>query len=206
MKKIPLKMNDLSDQLSAMVTRVNEKNPYYLLAGVLLLIFIVDYLCVMQFQLRTLSALSPKLTTLSAELQTTKNNIQRLPQYHAETRRLEGYLASTKGRIRAAAEIPLILEDISIMANKHRVRIEQLMPDTTMDKVLLQNSEGRYFEVPIVIEARSRYHDLGRFLNQLEEEGALIAVDEFMIVSNKKDPRLHAVKLTVNAVVFEKTK
>jgi len=72
------------EQIFQLIAKVNEKNPYYTIIGFLAILLILDYFCVMQFQLKTLRALSPKANTLAEELKTAKGNIQRIPQYQTE--------------------------------------------------------------------------------------------------------------------------
>lgn len=192
-------------QLSQVIAKINEKNPYYLIIGLLFVILILDYMLVMQFQLRTLSSLNPKIKTLAEEVTTTRNNIRRLSQYKEEIARLGGELERINQRIRRREEIPHILENISVLANKNGVKIEQIMPDTQLDEPILKNNEGQYFPVPIIIEAKSGYHNFGRFLNQMEEEGVLMNVSEFTIAANAQDMRWHSIKLTINTIVFDKT-
>jgi len=192
-------------EFTNVITKINEKNPYYLIGGFLLLLLIVDYLVVMQFQLRTLSTLSPKIKSLSNELNGTENNIQRLPQYKKEIERLSALLERINIKIRTKEEVPMILENISVIANRNGVRIEQIMPDTTTMDPILQNESGAYYSIPIVVEAKSGYHALGHFLNDLEKEGALLSIPDFTIGHNKSEPRASIVKLTLNAIVLEKT-
>lgn len=191
------------EQFNKLITKINEKNPYYLLIGVLFLILIVDYLVIMQFQLRTLGSLNPKIKTLSEELSGTKNNIQRLSQYEDEIKKLNRQLGRFIRRVKGKEEIPQALENISVIANKNGVKIEQIMPDTSTNEPVLQNSEGQYFIIPVIIEAKAGYHNFGRFLNQMEEEGVFLNVADFTLAANLKEGRLHTIKLTVDTIVLE---
>ena len=192
-------------QIAQMINRINEKNPYYVVIGAVVALLVLDYICVLQFQVRTLSSLNPKTKTLADDYDSTNNNIKRLPQYQKEVRRLEGQLERVSRKIRTREEIPQILENISVVANENGVHIEQIMPNTTVEEPILKNNDGQYFIVPIIVEGRSSYHDFGRFFNQLEEEGVLLNVPDFTIAANAQEPRLHRVKLTINAIVLEKT-
>ncbi len=195
---------NVKEEFGKVIAKINEKNPYYLIAGFLVLLLIVDYLVVMQFQLRTLSTLSPKIKGLSDELSVTENNIQRLPQYKKEIERLSSSLERINKKVRTKEEIPMILENISVIANRNGVKIEQIMPDTTTTDPILQNDSGAYYSIPIVVEAKSGYHELGRFLSDLEREGALLSIPDFTIGHNKSEPRANIVKMTLNVIVLEK--
>ena len=194
----------IPEQILGLITKINEKNPYYLVVGLIVVILIVDYFCVMQFQLNTVGSLGSRIATLSQELETTETNIQRMSQYQIEVERLREKLERMSGKIRTREEVPLLLENISRIANKHAVQIEQIMPDKTEGEPILQNSDGEYFSIPVSIEARAGYHDFGRFLNELERDGDFFRVPEFVIAASSDDPMRHAIKLMINAIVFEK--
>lgn len=199
-----IKISDVSEQVFKIIDRINEKNPYYIVIGICVAFLIADYFVILQFQLRSLGSLNPKITTLSQELTSVQNNIQRLPQFKQERERLQAELEKTNRKIRTKEEVPVLLENISLIANRNGVRIEQIRPDQAVDKPILTNEDGKYFSIPVVVEAASGYHHFGRFLNQLETEGDLVTIPDFMIASSDKDTQRHRIKLTINAVVFEK--
>jgi len=194
---------DVKENITKTVNAINAKNPFLLIGIVLLVVFILDYLFVMQFQLGTLRSLSPKIKELSEEVKTTKKNIELLPQFRKELTRLSGELGDINRKIRTRQDIPAILEDISRLANKNGVKIQQIMPNTSVEKSLLQNEDGQYFSIPIIMEARSGYHQFGKFLNQLENEDVLLQTRDFTIAASKESLS-HAIKITFDAIIVER--
>lgn len=192
------------EQASRIIARINEKNPYYVVIGIFIALLVVDYFLVLQFQMRSLNSLNPKITSLSQELQSAQNNIQRLPQFQQERDRLKAQLDKTNRKIRTKEEVPVLLENVSLIANRNGVRIEQVRPDRAIDKPILTNEDGQYFSMPVVVEASSGYHHFGSFLNQLETEGDLVTIPEFVITASDKDTQRQRINLTINAIVFEK--
>ena len=59
------------------------------------------------------------------------------------------------------------------------------------------------FSVPIFMDANGGYHDFGRFLNQLETEEICLSVTDFSIASRQADKSHHAIKMTLDAIIFE---
>jgi len=196
--------SDYSEQVSKLIAKINEKNPHYIIAGILALILVVDYFGVMQFQIGTLSSLNPKIRDLSQEVKATKSNIQRMPQYQKEVRDLEQRIADINDKMKPRAGVPLILENISRVASKNGVQVEQLMPDTAVDQPVAKNKDGFFYKIPIVVEARSGYHQFGRFLNELEREEVFLSIPEFTIAAAGNEAAQHAIKLTIHAIVFDK--
>ncbi|MDZ4242529.1 MAG: hypothetical protein U1D99_06870, partial [Candidatus Omnitrophota bacterium] len=56
------------EEITKIIAKLNEKNPYYVPIGGLLLILVLDYFLIMQFQLANIRTLNPKVATLSQDL------------------------------------------------------------------------------------------------------------------------------------------
>ena len=196
---------DIKEQIVKVIAKINEKNPYYTVGLFLLVLFLADYFLVMQFQLRTLQSLSPKIMTTAKDLETAKSDITKIAQYQNQAKQLKEKLKKISNKIKSREEVPLILGNISKVAESNGVRIEQIMPNTARTEPILKNSDGQYFSVPISIEAKAAYHNLGRFINQLEIEEGFLSVPDFVISASTDDPTREDIKLTINAIIFEKT-
>ena len=59
-----------------------------------------------------------------------------------------------------------------------------------------------YRGIPIRIEARAGFHALGAFVSRIETDPRPMSVTALRISQNSREPRLHAVKLTVVAYVL----
>jgi len=196
--------NQLMDKISELISKANEKNPYYVICGFLVLLLLVDYFCVLQFQIGALNSLSPQIATLSNDIHTANTNIQKSPQYRTDLKFLKEKLNKVNLKIRSKEEVPLILENISRIANKNGLKIEKIIPQTAEADPILKNEDGQYFSVPIDIEAKSSYHDFARFINQLETEEIFLMIPEISILKNNDDMMHHSIVLLINAIVFEK--
>jgi len=195
---------NIPEKFFQIVNKINEKNPYYLLLITIGGLCIVFYLFPIQFQGAALQALTPKVRDLGQDLENTRNNIQRIAQYQKELTQLKTKLDYINKKIKPKEELPALLEMISLIASKNNVKIEQVMPQTTAQKAVLDNSDGKYFAVPIVIEARSGYHDFGRFLNQLEQEGVFTDLSDFTFASEAMDANRHLIKMTMKTILLDK--
>ncbi len=198
-----MKSIDIREKCLQGITKINEKNPYLTIIGFLVLVFVVDYLLIMQFQMKTLRALASKMTTTRTNLEKSRQDIQRFSAYQNQLKRSRDTFEQVNSKVRAKEDLPLILESISRIANKNGVRLEQVMPNTSLMEPVLKDNDGQYFSVPIQVKARSEYHDFGRFLNQLESEEIFLKISEFVIRSNSNDHTRHDIELTVQAIVFE---
>ncbi len=201
-----MKADEIKTTVSGFFIRLNEKNPYYVIGGFLILLFLIDYFLVMQFQLRTLGNLNEKTATLKTAIDKGQQDIERFAAYQNELKRLQEKYGQIESQVHSKDELPLILENISRIANQKGLRTDQMMPNTSLMEEVAKNNDGQYFAIPIQVEGTSEYHDFGRFLNQLENEEVFMLVPEFVIKASRDDQSRHDIELTLEAVVFEKKK
>jgi len=199
-----MKTSDIKTSVSDFFNRLNEKNPYYVIGGCLLVLFLIDFFLVMQFQFKTLGNLNEKITAQHTNISKTQQDIQRFAAYQNELKRLQTKYERIESQVRFKDQLPLILENISRIANENGLHTDQMMPNTALTEPLSKNNDGEYFTIPIQVEGTSEYHDFGRFLNQLENEEIFMRVPEFVIRAARDDQSRHEIELTLEAIVFEK--
>jgi len=192
----------LSEKVVDILKKLEGKNIYYALVGVLVLFFLMDYFILMRPQLAALSKIGAEINILSGDLGKVKTDIQRLNAYRNQTAQLRQNIKEENHRANLKDDVPLVLEHISRIAIKNNFQINQIMPDVIQQELLLEDDEKRYFRLPVLIEAKTSYHNFGRFLNQLERADAVLNVDAFAVMA-KKDGKLHNIKLTLSVIIFE---
>jgi type IV pilus assembly protein PilO len=103
-------------------------------------------------------------------------------------------------RLPAQQEIPDLLESLSKMARNADITIVGITPVPPKDQ---KESGGQiYRELPIVITAKSGYHELGRFLSNLENSDRFMKVVNINVKANPLAPKKHDVDLTVHTYVL----
>jgi type IV pilus assembly protein PilO len=117
-----------------------------------------------------------------------KNDLQE----HSE--KVESY----EKKLPAEQEIPTLLENLSNMAKDSDIKIVSIVPAMSYlkdDKSVKKSPI--YREIPIAITAKSGYHELGHFLNNLENADRFMKVVDIDIKANKASPKKHDVELMV---------
>jgi type IV pilus assembly protein PilO len=105
---------------------------------------------------------------------------------------------SYEKKLPAEQEIPALLENLSTMAKDSNVKIVSIVPAMSYFKDdKLSNKSPIYREIPILITAKSSYHELGRFLSNLENADRFMKVVDIDIKSNKTNSKKHDVELMV---------
>ena len=195
-------MNILNN-LFETTSKMSEKNRYLVLGGFLVVLFLVDYFLIMKTQLDALNVLNPKVTILDQDLKQARSNIAMKYYYESEIQRLGEEARKTDYEI-LPVEDPIILEGISRLASDNRIKIDQMVPYKSSQELLLTNKEGKFYSFPVLVEARGAYHDIGRFVDQLEKDKVFRSVSSFVISASPNDSSHHSVRLTIKTIVLEK--
>lgn len=190
------------DQFSSLLDNIDEKTRYYIFGGILLFFFLLDYFLLMGPQLGALSKINPEIKILKEDISKAKTNIKMTSQYENQVDDLKRKVAIMNLRVKSREEVPMILENISVLANTNGVKIDNIMPSTADQEILLENDERIYYSLPITLEASSGYHDFGRFINNIETGDIFLKINTFTI-SSGKDSKRHNINLILGAVVFE---
>jgi type IV pilus assembly protein PilO len=125
---------------------------------------------------------------IAADMGKLKNDLQK------NSEKVESY----EKKLPVEQEIPALLENLSNMARDSNIKIVGIvpaMPSSKDDKSA--KSSPIYREIPILITAKSGYHELGHFLNRLENAGRFMKVVDIKIRANKASPKKHDVEIMV---------
>ncbi|MCA9406591.1 MAG: type 4a pilus biogenesis protein PilO, partial [Candidatus Omnitrophica bacterium] len=185
------------------IKNADQKNIYYGFAGVLVVVFLLDYFIIMRPQLATMNKLTPQINELEGNIERTETNLLRMGEYRKQIKDFETKIAELEFQLTTRSGIPLVLEKISRIANENNVKINQIMPRSNEQEVLLEKDDRVYYDLPIQIEARSQYHDFGRFLNQIESDPAFFKANAF-IISQLQGSTDNTIKLILSTIVYEK--
>jgi Tfp pilus assembly protein PilO len=190
----------------------DEKNKFYATVGV----------TVLAGALYTIFALVPKVMQFY-EMMSTTGDLKRKVEFveregkHLDKlkERLENLKAEDDGyseRFPSQKDIPDLLEDFASVARKSDVNIQSITPiemkvpqparRRRRDEAPAAREAKKYFdEIPILITAKSGYHQLGHFVNDLETGDRLLTIGDLQIQSNRKDPWEHNAKIVLKAYV-----
>lgn len=193
---------EIPNKISSALGKIEGNNRYYVLFFILAMVFLLDYFLLMSPQLASLRKINPEIKIVANDINKAKEDMKQLSAYQNNLDQLSQKFDQANLKVKSKDEIPLILEHIANVAGETGVKIDQITPDTLDQELLTENSQGKYLDLPIYIEARSGYHNFGRFLNKINEEGVPLRVGAFTILATN-DSRFHLVKLTFRATVFE---
>lgn len=190
------------DKISSVFEKVDGKNRYYVFIGILLAVFLLDYFLLMSPQLSALRKISPEIDILSGDIKKAKEDMGKLDAYKSDLAQMNKKFDEANLKIKSREEIAIILEYIANVASETGIKIDQIMPDTLGQELLIENNQRKYFDLPIYMEARSGYHNFGRFLNEIDRNDISLRIGTFTVIATG-DMRNHMIKLTFRVTVFE---
>jgi Tfp pilus assembly protein PilO len=91
--------------------------------------------------------------------------------------------------------IPTLLESLSEMARSSGMKIVSIEPVEERDNKALRGQA--YQAIPIRMNARAGYHELGKFFSTLENSERFIKIADMRIKTNAASPKKHDVELLV---------
>ncbi len=192
----------IPEKISSIFLKVEGNNRYYVFIGVLVFVFLLDYFLLMSPQLGALRKISPEIKTVSEDIRKAKADIDKLNSYKADLEKATEKFTEANLKVKSRDEISIILEHIAYIANETGMKIDQIMPDMLGQELLTENDQRKYFDLPIYMEARSSYHNFGRFMNKVEQNDISLRIGTFTIVVTS-DTRNHMIKMTFKATIFE---
>ncbi len=189
------------------ISKFNEldiKARYAALAVILVLVFLLDYFLIMNFQLKFLQNSNAEINTLSADTARVQADKQRVHQMRQGLESSRTQLKAMNVKIRSVEEVPSILDDISRLANEVGVKIDQLVPRKENQETLITSPEGNFYALPINIQAHGGYHPWGRFLNRLEGSNLYFSLSDLRIVGDAKDRNNQLITATIKVILTDK--
>ena len=132
------------------------------------------------------AAARPQMARLRTDLHNAKRQLSRLPELEQATAARRSVVEQLEGRLFKTVAVDTLLADLSSMASAAHVRIESLEPIDV--KGAAEGSQGLYAEIPIQIRAKGGYHQLGEFIDALEQYERLIRLVHIEITGKADEP------------------
>ena len=195
-----------SDFIMDALSKLSEKNRYYILGAILIAMILVNYFLPMRWMLKRFSEINPKASTLLKNLHQAKRDIRSQEKYRMQVAQLREQMKKAGSQILSKDEIPTILEEITMLAQQSRIKVNQIMPLKEYQKLAFTNDEGKFLSLPISLNLRGGYHDIGRFLNRMEKDKIFMSVTDFEIAASGDDPIRHTVSMTVKTFIRDPDK
>ena len=145
----------------------------------------------------TAATTRPHTAQSRSDLENLKRQLSRLPDLERVTAERRAAVGQLEGRLAKTATLDTLLADLSAMATASHVRIESVEPLETQGAA--EGSQGVYAEMPIHILAKGGYHQLGAFINTLEQHARMLRLVHLEISGNADEPWRQSAAMIVSA-------
>jgi len=191
-----------------MALQIDIKNPkqqmmILMVLGAILAV-ILYFSLLLKPQVAGVFSIAMKNNKMKCDLKSVENDISNIERYKKEIANYKDKVEKYERMLPAEQEIPSLLENLSSMARSSGVKIVGITPVQVKENKA--KDEHIYQETPILISAKSGYHELGSFLASLESSDRFMKVVDIDIKSNRTTPKKHDVELLVLTYVLLKGK
>ena len=144
-----------------------------------------------------------KLGKMKVELSSAKSMITGMDELKKKLKEYNEKVELYEKKLPVEQEIPSLLENLSGMAKDANIKITSIMPSVPSFKEDGARKQlNIYKEIPILITAKSGYHELGYFLSNLENADRFMKVVDIGIKANRASPKKHDIELMVCTYVL----
>ena len=177
-----------------------------IIAGIfaVLMIALFYYNLFFKNQFAQIKKMSPQIQDLKRKIQAAERELLNLPIYKKQYEDMKDKIEICRKKLPYEKDIPNLLEHLSKTAKATGVKIlaiEPVNPDVKI-KQEAQEKGGLYLEMPIKIDARAGYHQLGIFINKLENSERFMKVTDLRIEKEGSNAKMHDVSLVISTFVL----
>ncbi len=182
------------------------KNQKLIIYGIITLcLLIANYTLFLKPTMASLSKTTPKLRQMQRQLAVDENEVASIPRYRTQIEDMRGRLSKQKKKLSTKQEISSVLKGLSEIAKDSDVKILSIKPYPAVTGQQQNAVSSAYQKYPISIKAVCGYHQLGIFLNKLENADTFMRVSDIKIAADVKDYTQHLVYVLVNTYILNET-
>lgn len=178
----------------------NKKIILVILFSVLVLYLDINF--VFKNQLGALKKIEPAIVGLKKNLENLKSDLVKMQELKKKQIGPPEKAVKAK-KIIPSEQLASLLQNLSDIANKNNVKIEQIKPakDTQISKQDKLPGMDKFQPVLITLDLESDYHNLGKFINDIENGKIFISVQSAKITTQQADFFKQKVNLVLSTYV-----
>lgn len=158
-------------------------------------------------QVNKITDILSKTGKAMSDLKEAQIEVSRIDKYKTDIATFKEKVDLYEKKLPAEQEIPSLLENLSTLAKKSSISIVGITPVAPASaKDQKTQKSSIYQEFPILVSAKSGYHELGSFLSSLENADRFMKVVDIEVSLNKTTPKKHDVDLMVYTYILLKEK
>lgn len=181
------------------VKKLSFEDQTLIIASVIaVVVFMIIHLIFIKPHLNRLNQINPRLAALTGSVKAASRDAANLEAFKVNLKTLKSKVDFYGQKLPREKEIPSLLENLSKVAVNSDVKIVQIQPRDKYAKV----AGKMHLELPITVQAKCGYHQLGKFINQLETGSRFMKISGIKIKANPRDIEEHDVELLLSTFVL----
>jgi len=183
------------------ITKITkDRNKLILAIFVILIILFLDFSFGLKSQRRALARINPKIVRLRKGLGNLNSDLIRMQRQEA------GLTDIQVKEMISSGQKAWVSEEIFRLANKQQVKISQLKTERGISASKTSQESPpteEYSSILIDLDVSAGYHQLARFLAELENHSILLEVEELDIKRSDKNPFEHKINSRLKTYVSD---
>lgn len=180
------------------------KNKNAIYTALFIFIILLDLLFILRLQIKSVAKTTAQLKKAKSELILSRQDIASFGDLSG---RLENLKKSKDLEARQFIwddEILALLGNLSAMAETNSVAISQIKPQKGATLKEISSPTGKFYLLPVTVDAQAGYHHLGRFLTQVENDARFMKVLTLDINQDSRDYLHHLIKLKIGVLTAKR--
>lgn len=180
-------------------TLLDNKNTILIFVSFIIIIF-ADYSLFIKMQLNHIKTLKPKIEKLNKEINELDKSLTGAKGLNSTQNQKD----ALNMQIISKGQLPLFLQKVSTIANSNNVKLMQIKSVNEKETKKKDNKgpeADKFDSLYITLDLLGNYHDMGRFINGLENADSFIALQDIDVKQNSSDSLQQSANLLLKTYV-----
>jgi Tfp pilus assembly protein PilO len=166
---------------------------------VLVIFLILEIGFLLPSGIKKLSKLNKEIGIIKKDIAAIKSDWPRKDSYLENNKKIKEEIKKLKSKFILPQQESKLFSFLSEKSKDFKINIESLKPLETINYT--SGRFGKFKYLPISIESKGKFHNLGKFLDYLQKSDYFFEVKELYI---KSDPPHHYINMTICGLIKEK--
>lgn len=185
------------------ILELDNKKIALIIAASSVLLCLDYYSVIIKLQLQNLRNTAPKIEKLKNDLSNLSLQLEKMQQGRQKHLEEEQRLLKSAKKIISEGQVPSLLEAVADTAKSNSVELIQMKPLRQSPPPAKDKAAAGQKMIPLLIKLDlfCGYHELGHFINDLENNPIFMAVENLSIIPQQKDYFKQKVELELKTYV-----
>lgn len=181
-----------------------DKNRNNIYIAFFILFILLDLLIILRLQIKGTGAAIKKIKKVKSELSAGRKDVASFYDLSARYENLKKAKELEAKQFIHEDEALALLGSLSNLAQDNNVVISQINPQKGAMPKEINSPMGKFYILQVIVNAQAGYHNLGKFLNQIENDPRFMKIITLDINQDSRDYLHHFIRLKIGVLVAKK--